>query len=395
MLLRHFKIIVLVLCASAGAIWTWWFSVLPVGYVTAKTSYFKDTIYADFSIDPLDTFITPTFTYTTYLPLVFYAPVLPEWEYLGPENVKVRTVAPDPLTPGVLYIGTMEHGIYKTFDNGLTWENKSQGLPITLPVVSFSVEYIAVDPIHTQNVYASNRQSPHIFWSNDEGENWLPGGKTDLPITGITINPFTPTTLYVSTPSFDTVPATVLRSTNAGLNWGEISPGIHYGRHSLVALKTERKILCASFSSLYQSMDDGDNWELLASVSLGNISASPYNERTLYSTERQVSYDGGESWNPMKGEGLPGYRMFEIVASSIFSQVLYTSFTPYDTTQSCAGVYISLDNGQHWNSMNVGLKDFCVGDLALAPDASYLYAATDNGLWRYDLQPSSNMNSKE
>lgn len=337
----------------------------------------------------LSTWFTPTLTYTYYLPGVFNNYSVPVWEYIGPTGIPVKSIATAPQEPGTLYIGTTDHGVYQSLDYGLTWSNKSHGLPITVPYSnSRAILHLAVDPTNALNVYASTRPAPHIFWSNDGGDNWFPGGETATLISDIIVDPFTPTMLYVGTGSFGMLSAAVLRSSDAGLTWEDISPGRYYGRYSLAISSIASELYCASptpSAGFYKSFDNGTAWEQLASVELRNITNSPHNTQTLYSTEQLVTYDGGITWGEMEENGLPDRRMEKLVASTMFTQVLYAAFDDWIGTTLCAGVYVSLDDGQSWNPLNAGLGDFCVGDIALASDASYLYAATGDGLWRYNL----------
>ena len=183
-----------------------------------------------------------------------------------------------------------------------------------------------------------------------------------------------------SSPSRSAPAITVSR--DAGATWTDVSPETYYGHYSLLVLRNTPRTVYARGTGLYRSTDGGDSWQKLTDTSLYKIVASPDDERIMYSTNRLVTHDGGISWESM-GNGLPDKGMHQIVVDSVATHILYASFGLY--ASPCVGVYVSLDAGQHWQSMNAGLGNRCVGGLALSPASEYLYAAGEDGIWRYSL----------
>ena len=131
------------------------------------------------------------------------------WTPVGagfPAGAFVRTLAIDPVTPSTLYAGTYAHGVYRTTNGGDTWVPANAGLPPN-PVAS-----MAIDPGTPSTIYAATpnyhdgfQEQPGagVFRSTNSGTTWeaMNAGLTDLSVTGLAIEPRSPTVLYAGTAS--------------------------------------------------------------------------------------------------------------------------------------------------------------------------------------------------
>jgi hypothetical protein len=77
----------------------------------------------------------------------------------------VRAIATDPFEDGILYVGTTRRGIYRSVDDGGTWQ-------ATLPATA--VHVIAADPVRPGHLYAATDRG--VFRSTDRAATWLPEG---------------------------------------------------------------------------------------------------------------------------------------------------------------------------------------------------------------------------
>jgi len=157
----------------------------------------------------------------------------------------------DPNNPQVLYAGTfagvlgepsptdptLNNGVFKSTDGGLTWVHSSSGLPRIGGVGSsnWDVLSIAIAPGNSNRIYAtaidfSGSAEGRVYRSNDAGATWL---RADTGIAGSDVR-----ALLVDSqdPSGDTVyagaggtaanPGGVYRSTDGGLTWNSYSIGL-------------------------------------------------------------------------------------------------------------------------------------------------------------------------
>ncbi len=164
-------------------------------------------------------------------------------------RVGVTVVAVDPVTPGLLYVGTNSEGIYWTTDDGVTWSrphgSMSHGTvwnlmfdrsPGSLYVGthdgffrsanagtnctasnrglrSWNVLALAGDPAVPGTIYAGTAAA--IYKSADAGLSWTEL-QANLYVSAIAVDPRATSTLYAATHMG------VIKSTNGGAKWGAL-----------------------------------------------------------------------------------------------------------------------------------------------------------------------------
>ena len=100
--------------------------------------------------------------------------------YAGyPGKGRINVIAEDPTNTDIMYAGSAAGGIWKTVNNGVLWEPKSDFL------AGLGVTDILVDPNNTDIIYmatgdedAEHISSIGLFKSIDAGETWNPTGLT-------------------------------------------------------------------------------------------------------------------------------------------------------------------------------------------------------------------------
>jgi hypothetical protein len=122
-----------------------------------------------------------------------------------PRNESGLALAIDPQNTTTLYAGTIT-GMYKTTDAGGHWKLANNGLPNPA-----GVTVLAVDPLTPSIVYAAT--STNIHKSTDGGDSWNSILDTIFN-TSITIDPASPSTLYVGSQLQG-----VLVTTDGGATW--------------------------------------------------------------------------------------------------------------------------------------------------------------------------------
>ncbi len=76
---------------------------------------------------------------------------------------EILCVVPDPVDSSVIYVAT-PFGVFKTVDDGATWEKKMNGIP------AWFIQRILMDPRDRRTLYAAAQTD--VFRTTDAGEHW-------------------------------------------------------------------------------------------------------------------------------------------------------------------------------------------------------------------------------
>ena len=232
---------------------------------------------------------------------------------------------------GRLYLAADEN-LFRSEDDGTTWNRIGQGLPADLPV-----ERLAIDPYNSSNVfaYAGNK----IYSSADRGESFprsTPVQAGEAPVNEIIVGDRSNQLLLA------TLGRGLIVSPDAGATWSEpVDP------------------LAVDPFVLALVIDPAESSILYAGISSGVL-------RTA---------DSGANWNACGGEvaGI-GVLALEYDASG---HILYAGTNK--------GVYASSDGCHSWVHLSQGMFHTNVTSLALDPvNPKVLYAGTEGGgVFRY------------
>ncbi len=288
------------------------------------------------------------------------------WVKIGLDSTEhISKIAIDPkesnviyvAAPGPLWSDSKQRGLYKSTDAGKTWDK------VLYINDKTGCADVAVDPVHTNIVYATTwefRRTPYSFNSGGDGSG-------------------------------------MYKSTDAGKTWNELKNGLPqkpFGRIALALSPSAPNDLVAIVESketgLYISRDGGASWKQQSSTL--NVTARPFYFSTIMfdpldsmrvyrpAFEFAYSNDGGYSFADASGDG--GW---------IHSDMHALWINPKNTNQlylgTDGGVYVSLDKGGSWiflQSLPVGQFYHVAIDNA---DPYRMYGGLqDNGSW---VGPSS------
>jgi len=139
------------------------------------------------------------------------------WHELGTGllDKRIRALAIDPSTPGVIYAGTATSGVFRSVNGGKNWAEFNRGL------LNSTVMSLLHVPLVDQVLYVGTVDG--IFQSNGGKNQWQSIGR-DLPFTvsAIAYNPKEPRQLYAGSGG------RLYVSHDAGKTWRENSSEINY-----------------------------------------------------------------------------------------------------------------------------------------------------------------------
>ncbi|WP_350289187.1 glycosyl hydrolase [uncultured Croceitalea sp.] len=263
-----------------------------------------------------------------------------KWRNIGPfrggRSVTSTGVVGQPMT---YYMGAVGGGIYKTTDDGITWENISDGQLNTGTVGAIAVSesnpnivVVGMGEHAARGVMTS--MGDGVYKSTDAGKTWKHIGLDETRhISDVIIDPNNPDILFVAAQGAQYGPSEergIYRSTNGGANWERVLFVDENTGASSVSMDMNNPLI------LYAAMWQHRRYPWL--MESGGASSGIYK-----------STDGGTTWNQLK-EGLPeAFGKAGISVSRANSELVFAVIEAEGTK---GGVYRSDDAGKKWKQVN-------------------------------------------
>ena len=278
------------------------------------------------------------------------------WENLsqGMTFSRVISMAVDPAYPAIVYAGTKGDAVYKSYDGGQRWVSQRIGLDST--VVTSVVNQFVFDPFDSRRLFVATTMG--IFASENGGETWqkrMDGMKEVLMVVTLALDATQPTTMYAGTSGG------VYKSVNGAARWekvndGLVSPDILESSRALgvtaihVDPHATGRLYAATLKGLYKSTDRAQSWTRLAQSLPDQMISTMVLDRSvagvIYVASRQgvhKSDDGGTTWKAVN-RGLASLNIRSLVQSPTDPKTLYAG-------TNGSGLYRSRDSGGTWVSM--------------------------------------------
>ena len=132
----------------------------------------------------------------------------------------MTSIAPDPATPGTVYAGSAGGGVWKTTDDGATWQPLTDDLP-DLAVGALAVAPSAPDTIYLGTGEPNGMPGIGLLTSSDGGATWvLPTEVVANFFYRISVHPEHAGDIVAGTD------AGGLRSTDGGATWTGFLQGV-------------------------------------------------------------------------------------------------------------------------------------------------------------------------
>ena len=251
-------------------------------------------------------------------------------------------------------------------------DTDSVGVWKFLGLADETITAIAVNPQKQNIIYAGTSKDfsagipGRLYRSTDCGKTWTKiMERNDYSFTQVLYDPNNSNIIYA-------IPYMLMKSTNGGITWEDISNGIRLDtdtRVQKIVIDPENSnIIYAGTGgffggSLYKSTNGGQSWTNLyrnedETPGLRNgvisLAIDPNNTNIIYAGTAFIgviikSIDSGHTWS-MTGLGETDQLIKSITIDKNFTQTIYTAI-------SHSGFFISFDGGNSWQSFNEGLGD--------------------------------------
>jgi photosystem II stability/assembly factor-like uncharacterized protein len=233
----------------------------------------------------------------------------------------------------VIYVTTGER-IFRSTDNGDTWQERTSSGPVNLG----DAYAIVVDPDDPQSLYAL-RGTTHLFVSHDGAQTWEP---IELPV----VDP----------------------------NWPTIVNDI------ALANTSPKRLWIAASEGAWYTTDAGDNWKKSALFSFPTrLAVDPHDPDSVYIDDFDKItrlYNGGDSW-AHSALGAHSGRIRTIAPNpSQVGRIL---------VGGDEGLALTADGGVTWTQPNTGLSSTSVRQIVPVIASNRTYITTDsNGAYYLD-----------
>jgi photosystem II stability/assembly factor-like uncharacterized protein len=298
------------------------------------------------------------------------------WRLLGPfRGGRVLAVSGVPGEPEHFYFGSVNGGVWETRDAGRTWQPIFDGQPIG------SIGALAVAPSNPRVLYAGSgeadmrsdiAQGDGMYRSTDGGKTWKHIGLADSQQIGrVLVHPQNPDVVYAAAlghPYGPNAERGVYRSRDGGASWqkvlgkdqdtGAIDLAFEPGRPEVI------------YAALWQTRRTP--WNIYP-PSNGPGSG-------LYK-----STDGGDSWKPITGGGLPAKPgRIGLAVTPSRPQRVYAMVD----AEAGGGLYRSDDGGESWahasGDTRIWQRGWYFGGIAVEPRNPDIVYACNTNLYRSD-----------
>lgn len=275
----------------------------------------------------------------------------------------VYSLAVDPFTPGMMYLGTTSLGAYRSLDGGQTWS--------PMEVSGGYVTAFSTDPSTPGTVYAATYANG-VSKTTDSGVTWANIGLRNSSRYSVAVAPADPLSIY-------TGGVFNLRKTeDGGQTWFSSYSFVDALWAALAVDPTDANVAYAGslgYAPPIRTVDGGRNWRVVTNgfpyTTVSSLAIDPSATGTIYLGcvfGLWKSTDNAGHWGRI-GAGIAGVN--SVVVNPADPSIVYAG------TQR--GIFVSSDAGASWAPMNDGLTDLNVWALAIDPAGSTLYAGTTGG----------------
>ncbi|MDP3971184.1 MAG: YCF48-related protein [bacterium] len=191
-------------------------------------------------------------------------------------------------------------GVFKSYDGGESWEQKTFISQEGRKKTTISDVNIATTVAHPNdsNIIYIGTNGNGMYTTLDGGETWVQSQINNGSVTSIAFDPKNPETIYVAKNT------TIMKTVDGGETWENVYSDVKASKVNVIVVDsydTSRIYASTSAGTIIKSYDYGINWDLHLQIEnpVVEMLMAPYNTRIIYAlTSEGVLYkttNGGEA----------------------------------------------------------------------------------------------------
>ncbi len=302
------------------------------------------------------------------------------WYYIdsyassGAPHPDQHALAYDPANPNRVYLGN-DGGLYRSDDNGSTYEKKSAGLAVT------QFYAMAVDQTKASRTYGGTQDNGTITTSSTRSGDIL-GGDGFY----VCVDYKNPNIVYGENPNGDLRRLDLQNGTLARIMDGIDANDEAAWSAPLVMDPVTPTTLWHGRHTIYLTFDMGNTWYQTALTLKGQASAlavAKADPNVVYAGSDRgeifVTQNSGDNWaDRTTAKGAPNRAITDFVISPSNAGTAYMACSGFFSGH----VFKTTDFGANWTDISGQLPDIPVNALALHPDdENIIYAGSDIGMF--------------
>lgn len=249
-----------------------------------------------------------------------------------------------------LYVASYPNGIFKSTNDGVSWEPVNNGLPVE---VVDELEFIYAESVGSNGTFLFAGTSSGIYRSADNGASWqLANG----PLTA-NFSVYANKWLRSGSKTLAIFAGTIANgggiyaTGNNGNTWIQGANGMSSNLRVNQIAVVGNALYAATSIGMYISTNNADSWDPVAGsgFTMYAIQGTPTRLVCISDFGYQYSTNGGNEWSTV----LPAPAPPNANAQLILYDGKYFAITGTNT-----GVLRSTNNGQSWQAFNTGLVGF-------------------------------------
>lgn len=279
-----------------------------------------------------------------------------------------------------IYLALVSSGIARSSDQGKTWNYLNSGLP------SRDLTSIVADPDNPNMLYVGTQDWRGVLRSQNRGDSWE-FFDYHGEIYGARISQLVFTRANGGALIAGTTDGRILMHPRTSTEWllqYSLSKG---GITNFSVASSDENFIYAGTNRgiMLRSSNGGQTWDVLGQIdhkfSISDIAVSPKDPNQVYAiTYGEGGYtlwgseDAGENWEKIPGIGLPcaGTGSLKFTPTEPFSLIAGTT----------EGLFISYDNGEHWDRVNLSAPLASIQQIILGNNSSApIYALTGGSVY--------------
>lgn len=273
-----------------------------------------------------------------------------------------------------------KYTMFRSTDNGNNW-NAIENLP------RVEITDILILPRDNEKTLFVGTHQSGIFRSRNNGVSWelVNEGLLNYSITKLLVNDDRDQTLFASTTGRN---GGVYKSANMGDTWERVSNGLVSTNVSSLAIDpVDGWIFAATNAGLFRSRDGGENWfpTQLSEISISDVVVDFFNHNVVFAAGNNgrfyKSSDAGANWMDMS-VGIPfSSDITTFSLSKVFPDTIYAAVQTFGGSR----IFRSVDGAENWTQVSNSAAGLPVNIFhEHDTDGNYL-VGTDNGLFKTDL----------